>query len=94
MIYLLILAFTISYSTESCKSIAKATVKHWTKKQVKSFKKNCVEKVSKQFDPDKSKQFCDCATGILSEKYPDASKAESLNVLQLLADAAQCVKKN
>lgn len=87
----LLLLIPFSLSTESCKSIAKAAVKHWTKKQIKSFKSDCETKVSKRFNPEKAKQFCDCATGTLSEKYPDAEQAKALNMLQLLSEASKCV---
>lgn len=84
----------ILFTEQSCKSVAKAAVKHWTKKQVKSFKKNCQEKVSSKFDEENATSFCDCATGTLSEKYPDFEKANALSMLQLITEAAGCVKQH
>jgi hypothetical protein len=89
-LFIAILLFTGITSEYSCKSMAKAAAKHWTKKQIKEFKKNCNEKATSKFSSEKAVSFCDCATDVLKDKVPDFTKAMALSLGEMIKEAGKC----
>lgn len=73
----------------SCKSVAKAAAKHWTKKQIKKYKKDCKTKVASLMNEEKADQFCTCAADNISQNL-DLEKANSLDGAAILKEAAKC----
>jgi hypothetical protein len=78
----------------SCKNMAKAAAKHWTKKQIKKFKNYCTEKTSNKFGNERAISFCNCATNLIMEKYPNADDALNLQLMDIISSAKECVSAN
>lgn len=78
----------------SCKNLAKAAAKHWTKKQIKKFKSNCKEKAIAKWNKEKGEKFCDCATDIVMEKYKNYDDAEKLDFATVISTARSCAFGN
>lgn len=78
----------------SCKNLAKAAAKHWTKKQIKKFKSNCKEKAVAKWNKEKGEKFCDCATDIVMEKYKNYDDAEKIDFSTVLITAKSCAFGN
>lgn len=74
----------------SCKAIAKAAAKYWTKKQVKEFVENCEEKSSRLLGEDRAKKYCDCAVDVVAEKYQKYEDVKKMGILEALKIAKDC----
>jgi hypothetical protein len=74
----------------SCKAIAKAAAKHWTKKQIKEFVANCEEKSSKFMNKEKATKYCDCAVDKVAEKYPKFDDYKKIGIIEALKIAKDC----
>jgi hypothetical protein len=70
--------------------MAKAALKHWTKKQVKEFVKNCEEKSAKFVGQDKAAKFCNCAVDVVADKYKNYEEAKQISVVDILKLANDC----
>lgn len=77
-------------SLSSCKAIAKAAAKHWTKKQIKEFISNCEEKTSRLMGEEKAKHYCDCAVDKVAEKYPKFDDYKKIGIIEALKIAKDC----
>lgn len=86
---LFMLFLAASAAQTSCKTAAKAAARHWTKKQIRKFSKNCEEKVSQHFSSEKIKPFCDCASQSISDKF-DLEKANAMDAMTLIKEAGKC----
>lgn len=88
----LFILLTLAFVTPeySCRSMAKAAAKHWTKRQVKKFKKNCKSKLNGHLPEAKVEAFCGCATDKISQSF-DLDKANQLDHIALLKEAASCL---
>ena len=73
----------------SCKAMAKAAVKHWTKKQKKQFIAKCKEGAVSKFG-DKANEVCSCVANIAEEKYPKAEDAMGMSVMEIVKLAIDC----
>ena len=80
----------IAGSLLSCKAIAKAAAKHWTKKQIKEFVANCEEKSSKLMGEEKAAKYCDCAVDKVAEKYPKFEDYKKIGIIEALKIAKDC----
>ena len=85
-----VLAIVVACSFTSCKAIAKAAAKHWTKKQIKEFIANCEEKTSRLMGEDKAKHYCDCAVDKVAEKYPKFDDYKKVGIIDALKIARDC----
>jgi hypothetical protein len=89
----LFILFVISFSiitVVSCKALAKAALKHWSKKQVKEFVANCEDKSSKIVGEANATKFCNCAVNVVAEKYHNYEDAKSINILEIVKIANDC----
>lgn len=84
----------ISFAYMGCKSMSRAALKYWSKKQVKEFVSNCNEKLANNKLVSNAKNFCDCAVDQVAEKIPDYEKAKGMQAVKLLSEAAKCIKEN
>lgn len=89
-IQLIIICLVISFSILSCKAIAKAAAKYWTKKQVKEFVENCEQKSSRLLGEDRAKKYCDCAVDVVAEKYQKYEDVKKMGILEALKIAKDC----
>lgn len=80
----------ISMTMLSCKAIAKAAAKHWTKKQIKEFVANCEEKSSVLMGEEKAAKYCDCAVDKVAEKYPKFEDYKKIGIVEALKIAKDC----
>ncbi len=87
---LLALFLTFGVYQSSCKSLAKAAAKHWTKKQIRNFAKNCEEKVKGKLSEEKASSFCSCASEAISQDYSleDANLMDGIKLLKVAANCA------
>jgi hypothetical protein len=89
----LFILFVISISIVtmvSCKALAKAALKHWSKKQVKEFVANCEDKSSKIVGEANAAKFCNCAVDVVAEKYHNYEDAKSISILEIVKIANDC----
>lgn len=92
-VFLLIMAVAlITFSMSSCKSLARAAAKYWTKKQIKEFLTNCEGSAIGKFGESKGKDFCGCAVDVVAEQYQNYDDAKNLNFLKILSSAKDCIK--
>ncbi len=75
--------------TPSCKSMAKAAAKHWTKKQKKMFVKKCKDGVVGQFG-EKANDICSCVSEKVEKQFPKIEEAMEMSAFQLLKIAKDC----
>lgn len=74
----------------SCKALAKAALKHWSKKQVKEFVINCESKSSKFVGEANASKFCNCAVDVVAEKYKNYEDAKTITILEIMKLANDC----
>lgn len=89
----LVLAGTVlllAGGTWSCKAMARAAAKYWTKKQIKEFVNNCETKSAKLVGEEKAAKFCDCAVDVVAEKYKIYEDAKKISVRDILQIANDC----
>lgn len=89
-IKVLLFIAVIGMGVISCKAIAKAAAKYWTKKQIKEFVANCEEKSSKLLGEEKAKQYCDCAVDQVAEKYHSYEDVKKMGIIEALKIAKNC----
>ncbi|MBX9785044.1 MAG: hypothetical protein K2X48_17285 [Chitinophagaceae bacterium] len=88
---IILFAFALTPAS-SCKTVAHAAARYWTKRQIKEFINNCEAKSSKLLGDEKAKQFCDCAVDAVSEQYQNYNETKTLSVTALLEAAQNCGK--
>ena len=93
LLVLIIAVCTTSVAVYSCKSMGKAAARYWTKKQIKAFKTKCEEGALGKFGESKGKDYCDCATDIIMEKYKNHDDAMKLGFTEILTTARTCATK-
>jgi len=74
----------------SCKTVARAAVKYWTKRQVKEFVKNCESKTARLMGEETAAKYCDCAVDVVAEKYRNYNDVKSISILDILEVARGC----
>jgi Na+/alanine symporter len=74
----------------SCKALAKAALKHWSKKQVKEFVANCEDKSAKFVGEENAAKFCNCAVDVVAEKYHNYEDAKSISIMEIVKIANDC----
>ena len=87
---LLLTVITISVSMGSCKTMARAAAKYWTKKQIKEFVQNCEAKSAKLLGEEKAAKVCDCAVDTVAEKYKNYDDVKSASITEILKIANDC----
>ncbi len=90
IIFLAIVALFTAALFISCKSIGKAAIKHWTRKQKKEFVAKCKDGAVQRFG-ERANEFCSCVVGIVEEKYPKAEDGLALSFLEVLKLSKDCV---
>jgi hypothetical protein len=86
---IIVLAFALTPAT-SCKTVARAAARYWTKRQIKEFINNCEEKSAKLIGDEKAKKFCDCAVDVVAEQYQNYNETKTISATTLLNAAKDC----
>jgi hypothetical protein len=74
----------------SCKTVARAAARYWTKRQIKEFVNNCEEKSSKLIGEQSAKKFCDCAVDKVAEEYKNYQDSKTVSITNILQIANDC----
>jgi hypothetical protein len=74
----------------SCKAIARAAAKYWSKKQIKKFVADCENRAAKLVGEGKAAHFCDCAVDKVSEKYHSFEDAKDISAIEIIQIAKGC----
>ncbi|MFN8248481.1 MAG: hypothetical protein U0T68_05965 [Ferruginibacter sp.] len=85
----LVIAIAALLAASSCKTIARAAARYWTKKQIKEFVGKCEDKSSLLLGSERAKKYCDCAVDVVAEKYrnyEDVKKASLTDILKIAQD--------
>lgn len=82
----------VAIPSSSCKTVARAAARYWTKRQIKEFINNCETKSSKLLGDEKAKKFCDCAVDVVAEQYQNYNETKTLSVAALIEAAQDCSK--
>ena len=89
---IIIAAFALTPAT-SCKTVARAAARYWTKRQIKEFMGNCEEKTSKLIGDEKAKRFCNCAVDVVAEEYQNYNETKTISAVTLLNAAKDCAQQ-
>jgi CRISPR/Cas system CSM-associated protein Csm3 (group 7 of RAMP superfamily) len=90
---LVIVALISLIPASSCKTMARAAARYWTKRQIKEFIGNCEEKSAKLIGEEKAKQFCNCAVDVVAEEYQNYNDTKTISAATLLNAAKDCVQQ-
>ena len=74
----------------SCKSLAKAAVKHWTKKQRKEFIAKCKDGAVTAFG-DNTNEVCACVATSVEENMPNYEDAKAVTVMKMISMGKECL---
>ncbi len=88
-----VVLITLGANLASCKAMARAAAKYWTKKQIKNFIANCETKTAKLVGEEKAARFCDCAVEPVAEKYHNFDDAKDIKALEIIQIANDCRKQ-
>ena len=80
----------LSMNLSSCKAMARAAAKYWSKKQIKKFVADCETKAGKLIGEQKAAHFCDCAVDKVAEKYKNFEDAKEITALEIVKIATDC----
>jgi len=84
------LVVALGFGVSSCKAVARAAAKYWTKKQIKKFVGDCENRAAKLVGEDKAAHFCDCAVDKVSEKYNSFEDAKDISAIEIIQIAKGC----
>jgi len=88
--FTLLIVLVFATSLGSCKSMGKAALKHWTKKQRKEFVTKCQEGALMRLD-ENANEKCSCIALIFEEEFPKYEDAKAVTVTKMLARGKECL---
>lgn len=74
----------------SCKAMARAAAKYWTKRQIKKFVADCENRAGLVIGEHKAAHFCNCAVDKVAEKYKNFEDAKDITALEIVKIAQGC----